>query len=101
MSKIKGDEPAFPKPLDPYPNTSGTANLSGHPGMDQRTWLAGSALGSGDIGRVAFSFRNADLDRHFGKDSCNISDAMKLAAAALDVADALIVLLNAEPGHDR
>jgi len=91
VSKIKGDEPAFPKPLDPYPNTSGTATLSGHPGMDQRTYIATKAL----AGMLAHSTRY----RPRPGSSTNWHEA--IAEEACELADALIAALNAEHGHDR
>jgi hypothetical protein len=36
--------PAFPKALDPYPNTAGTTRNAGAPGMSLRDWFAGQAL---------------------------------------------------------
>lgn len=91
MTTINDGGPAFPvlPPLDVDGNSP-----AGYPypagGMSLRDWFAGQALASPDLGRIAFNFREADLDRHFGKGSIGITDAMKLAAAARDVADAML-----------
>lgn len=77
MSKIKGDEPAFPH-----------VAVDGHPdyrrGMDQRTWLTGMALA------------------HCILSPSNSPETYRaVAEAAVRLADATIAALNAEPGHDR
>lgn len=41
-SEINDGGPAFPKPLDPYPNAQGME--SGTHGMSLRDWFAGQAL---------------------------------------------------------
>lgn len=40
--RIEDGGPAFPKPLDPYPNAQGME--SGSHGMSLRDWFAGQAL---------------------------------------------------------
>lgn len=40
--RIEDGGPAFPKPLDPYPNAQGME--SGSQGMSLRDWFAGQAL---------------------------------------------------------
>jgi hypothetical protein len=46
MSKVNDGGPAFPKPLDPFPNVQDIANASKVPssGMSLRDWFAGQAL---------------------------------------------------------
>lgn len=66
--------PAFPKPLDPYPNAQGME--SGSHGMSLRDWFAGQALAA----------MSADLKRNqeYG------SAMEELAGKAFAIADAML-----------
>ena len=94
MSKTKGDAPAFPKPLDPYPNMQMRGD-GGNPGMDLRTYIATQVLaGLGDW--------TPNQDDGSPPDWTSMAALRKRRAEwAVAQADALIAALNAEPGHDR
>lgn len=71
--RVEDGGPAFPKPLDPYPNAQGME--SGSHGMSLRDWFAGQALPTlldlcrGDNRGVSF----AD---HVAENAYEIADAM-------------------------
>lgn len=79
------DAPAFPH-ID-------SDDAGFRPGLTKRECFAMHALPSEGCFRIASNFRDFDLDRHFGPSSTNIPKAQLLAAAALDIADALIAQL--------
>lgn len=79
--------PAFPAPVEPKTNWSLRDVTSG---MSLHAWYVGQALAGPNIDFIAGNFNDADLDRHFGKSATNITRAMKLVAAAHDLADAAV-----------
>lgn len=62
--------PAFPRPLDPYPNLQGNHHEGGPAGMTLRDWFAGQALAAIIVnGAAANSVERA-------KDAYTHADAM-------------------------
>ena len=95
MSKIEDGGPAFPKPLDPYPNVQGTASLTGAPSMSQRAYVAIKVLAG--IGTWTPTYDINGM-RHSGMVEVLYSpDALKARAEwAVAQADALIAALNSK-----
>lgn len=74
MATLNDGGPAFPKPLDPYPNAQGME--SGTHGMSLRDWFAGQAL----AGMLADQTFDAPAEM-MAESSYRIADAMIRARA--------------------
>lgn len=72
--RIEDGGPAFPKPLDPYPNAQGME--SGSHGMSLRDWFAGQA--------------HAGAFRHEGWINTVDDDQGEMARRAYAIADAML-----------
>ena len=82
MSEHDGG-PAFPKPLDPYPNTQNLSVTSGADGMSLRDWFAGQALVACIQKCVPQECNTGEnMEQMFARKAFLVADAMLAARAA-------------------